>query len=61
MGVIATAHFAVCATVVGPSYGMWQNWLQSAIVASILALTLIMAAGIRSEPSQGASEQRASS
>lgn len=61
MAVLATAHFAVCATVVGPSYGMWQNWLQSAIVASILALTLIMAAGIRSEPSQGASEQRASS
>lgn len=37
----ALVHFAVCATVITPSYGLWQNWFQSAIVLSILALLLV--------------------
>lgn len=32
----ATTHFAVCTTLIGPSYGLWQNWLQSAFALSIL-------------------------
>ena len=34
----AIAHFAICMTVIAPTYGLWQNWFQSAIVLSVLAL-----------------------
>ncbi len=38
---IAIAHFAGCMTLIVPTYGLWQNWFQAAIVISILVLVLI--------------------
>lgn len=46
----ATTQFAVCATIIGPSYSMWQNWFQSAFVMSILAVVLLANASLRSQP-----------
>lgn len=37
----ATAQFAVCITIIGPSYSFWQNWFQSAFALSILSLILV--------------------
>jgi hypothetical protein len=39
--VFAIGHFAVCMTIIGSTYGLWQNWFQSAIAVSILALILV--------------------
>lgn len=38
---VALAHFAAMMTVIMPSYGLWQNWFQSAIVMSTVVLILI--------------------
>lgn len=37
----ALSHFFVVAALIGPTYGLWQNWFQSVIVLSILAFTLV--------------------
>lgn len=44
----ATTHFAVCTTIIGPSYGLWQNWFQSAFVLSILIVMGLASTGARS-------------
>lgn len=38
---IALAHFAGCMILIMPSYGLWQNWFQAAIVMSTVVLVLI--------------------
>lgn len=40
-------HAAVCMTILVPTYGLWQNWFQCAIVTSILALVLFAAPDIK--------------
>ncbi|WP_439544135.1 O-antigen ligase family protein [Hyphomicrobium sp.] len=36
-------HAAVCMTILVPTFGLWQNWFQCAIVGSILTLALFAA------------------
>lgn len=59
IAVLATAHFAVCVTIIGPSYSLWQNWFQSAFALSILVLILIAGATARSAapPGPGAGKE----
>lgn len=40
-------HFALCATIIVPSYGFWQNWFQAAFVASVMSLILFATPAIR--------------
>lgn len=49
VAVFATTHFAVCGTIIGPSYSIWQNWFQSAFALSILTLVLIASANMKPE------------
>ena len=37
----AIGHFAISMTVIASTYGLWQNWFQSIIVLSILALLVL--------------------
>jgi O-antigen ligase len=46
------AHFALCMAALAPAYGLWQNWFQSALVLSILALLAVSVAP-RADPSRG--------
>lgn len=39
----AIGHFGVCSVVIASTYGLWQNWFQSAFVLSILALLAVAA------------------
>jgi O-antigen ligase len=41
------AHAAACMTTLAPTYGLWQNWFQCAIVISILALALFAAPDVK--------------
>ena len=44
---MGVAQAAVCMTILVPVYGLWQNWFQSAIVVSILALALFAAPDVK--------------
>ena len=39
--ILAIGHFGVCMIVISSTYGLWQNWFQSAFVLSILVLILV--------------------
>jgi hypothetical protein len=39
--ILAIGHFAICMIVISSTYGLWQNWFQSAFVLSILVLILV--------------------
>ncbi len=39
--ILAIGHFAICMVVISSTYGLWQNWFQSAFVLSILMLILV--------------------
>lgn len=37
----AIGHYAMCATVIASTYGLWQNWFQAAIMLSAILLVLL--------------------
>lgn len=39
--ILAIGHFGICMIVISSTYGLWQNWFQSAFVLSILVLILV--------------------
>lgn len=47
VAILVTGHFAVCTTIIAPSYGLWQNWFQAAFVVSIMTLIFVATPAIR--------------
>lgn len=47
VSIFGTAHFAVCAAIMAPSYSFWQNWFQASLAVSVLALLLVATPGLR--------------
>lgn len=41
VAVFAISHFAICITVAGPTYGLWQTWFQTAIALSLIAFLAV--------------------
>lgn len=45
----AIGHYAMCATVIASTYGLWQNWFQAAVALSIIMLVLIASSAVVQE------------
>lgn len=41
VALFAVSHFAICITVIGPTYGLWQTWFQTTIALSLVAFLAV--------------------